>query len=196
MQGVYAGRWRRSAAHRGRMRSMPCDAVAALRCCTGWRLRVKRANLNGPGIALSPARGLSPAPRAPVYGGIAAWRARSRPTSIQDPICDVSAPAAMHRLAIRRHHSSSMRPSPTARTSRRGAGGRPWPPWRCHRRRIGHRSGHGEGHSACQDAAVASTDDFLAVVGTVAYITSGCAHDPGIFGCPKVLRLYTGNHGR
>jgi hypothetical protein len=30
------------------------------------------------------------------------------------------------------------------------------------------------GHSACQDAAVASTDDFLAVVGTVAYITSGC----------------------
>jgi hypothetical protein len=70
-----------------------------------------------------------------------------------------------------------------------------------HRRRAGHRSGHGQGHSACQDAAVASTDDFLAVVGTVAYVTvayvtSGCAHDPGIFGCPKLLQLYTPIHGR
>ena len=47
------------------------------------------------------------------------------------------------------------------------------------------------GHSACQDAAVVSTDEFFAVVGTVAYITSGCAHDPGIFGCLKLLPLYT-----
>ena len=31
------------------------------------------------------------------------------------------------------------------------------------------------GHSVCQDAALASTDDFLAVVGTVAYITSRCS---------------------
>jgi hypothetical protein len=37
---------------------------------------------------------------------------------------------------------------------------------------------------------VASTDDFLTVPGTVAYITSGCSQDPGIFGCPKLLWIY------